>query len=339
MSHTHDHHGHGHHHHHHHHHDHHHDDAGGDHAFWYSRRFIIAAVVVLGLLISACLVLVRPGEAIVVTRFGDPVHVIVSPGLALKLPAPIDTAVPVDLRLRTTSSGLHDVGTRDGLRILVQAYIAWQIPNDPDHVRQFLRAVRNQPSVAAEQLRSFMGSALEITAGSFDLASLVNTDPSKIKLVEFENALQKRIDQQALQVYGITVRQVGLERLTLPNATLSATIERMRAERQTVAAQRSAEGQRLAAQIQSDADRDSRVIVAQAKADVADIEAKGRIAAADIYKKAYAGDPQLYTMLRSLDTLTTVVGPGTSLILRTDSAPFRTLAEGPAAPALGRGSK
>lgn len=243
MTYSHDHHGH----HHHHHHDH--DGDELDHSFWYSRRFIVAAVVVLGLLTSACLVLVTPGEAVVVTRFGDPVRVIVTPGLALKLPAPIDSVVPVDLRLRTTSSGLHDVGTRDGLRILVQAYIAWQIPDDPDHVRQFLRAVRNQPAVAAEQLRSFMGSALEITAGSFDLASLVNTDTSKIRLVQFEAALQRRINQQALQVYGITVRQVGLERLTLPNATLSATIDRMRAERQTVAAQRSAEGQRAAAQI------------------------------------------------------------------------------------------
>jgi membrane protease subunit HflC len=196
-------------------------------------------------------------------------------------------------------------------------------------VRQFLRAVRNQPQVAAEQLRSFMGSALEITAGSFDLASLVNTDTSKIHLPQFEAALQKRVDEQALRVYGITVRQVGLERLTLPNATLTATIDRMQAERQTVAAQRSAEGQRMAAQIQSDADRDSRVVVAQAKADVADIEAKGRIAAADIYKKAYASDPQLYTMLRSLDSLNTVIGPSTTMILRTDSAPFRALSEGP----------
>ena len=32
--------------------------------------------------------------------------------------------VRVDLRLRTTSSGLHDVGIRDGLRILVQVYVA-----------------------------------------------------------------------------------------------------------------------------------------------------------------------------------------------------------------------
>ena len=151
MAHTHD---HDHHHGHAHHHGHHHHAHGGDAdpAFWHSRRFIIAAVVVLALLTSACLVLVSPGEAIVVTRFGDPVRVIATPGLALKLPAPIDNSVPVDLRLRTTSSGLHDVGTRDGLRILVQAYIAWQVPDDPDHVRQFLRAVRNQPAIGAEQL-------------------------------------------------------------------------------------------------------------------------------------------------------------------------------------------
>jgi membrane protease subunit HflC len=317
-------------HHHDHHHGHHHGHAHDhDLSFWYSRRFIIAAVVVLALLVSACLVLVSPGEAIVITRFGNPVRVISAPGLSLKLPAPIDNAVPVDLRLRTTSSGLHDVGTRDGLRILVQAYIAWQVPSDPEHVRQFLRAVRNQPALAAEQLRSFTGSALEITASSFDLANLVNTDPSKIRLDAFEEALRRRIDDQALRVYGITVRQVGLERLTLPTATLTATIERMRAERATVAAQRSAEGARMAAQIQSDADRDSRVLVAQGRADVADIQAKSRIQAAEIYKNAYAADPQLYTMLRSLDTLNSVVGANTTLILRTDAAPFRALVEGP----------
>jgi membrane protease subunit HflC len=327
-----EHHHHGHPHHHHHHHGP--GDSGHEHdqvAFWYSRRFIVTAIVVLALAASACLIINSPGQALVITRFGDPVRVVVEPGLALKLPAPVDNTVVVDLRLRTTSSGLHDVGTRDGLRILVQAYIAWQVPGDAEHVRQFLRAVRNRPALAAEQLRSFTGSALEITASSFDLASLVNTDPSKIRLAAFEDALRKRIDDQALRVYGITVRQVGLERLTLPSATLTATIERMKAERNTVAAQRSAEGQRMAAQIRSDADRDSRVVIAQAKADVAEIAAKSRIEAANIYKTAYASDPSLYVMLRSLDSLGTVIGTNTTLVLRTDAAPFRALVEGPGA--------
>src|ERR1700733_6893043 len=151
----------------HHHHHHHHDDeptvpAGEATPPWRNRRIIAAAVIVLLLALSACLVQINPGEAVVVTRFGNPVRVLTTPGLALKLPSPIDNTVVVDLRMRTTSSGLHDVGTRDGLRVLVQAYMAWQVPDDPDHVRQFLRAVRNDPGIAAEQLRSFMGSALAI---------------------------------------------------------------------------------------------------------------------------------------------------------------------------------
>jgi modulator of FtsH protease HflC len=312
----------------------HHGEHGHEHEhgnatpFRLTPRLAVAVVVVLAVLLSACLVLVSPGQAIVVTRFGNPVRVITTPGLAGKLPAPIDNTVAVDLRLRTTSSGLHDVGTRDGLRILVQAYIAWQIPDDAEHIRQFLRAMRNQPEVAAEQLRSFTGSALEITASSFDLASLVNTEPGQIKLDQFEDALRKRINEQALKVYGITIRQVGLERLTLGSDTLSATIERMKAERETVAAERSAQGQRMADQIRSNADRDSRVLQAQAKMEAADIEAKSRIASAAIYKQAYSTDPQLYTLLRSLESLDAIVGPNTRLILRTDAAPFRVLIDG-----------
>jgi membrane protease subunit HflC len=313
-------------HHHHHHHGHEHQDTR---PFRLNGRILVAAIVVLALLLSASLILVSPGQAIVITRFGNPVRVITAPGLAAKLPAPIDNTVPVDLRLRTTSSGLHDVGTRDGLRILVQAYIAWQIPGDAQHIRQFLRAVRNQPEIAAEQLRSFTGSALEITASSFDLASLVNTEARQIKLDEFEDALRRRINEQALKVYGVTIRQVGLERLTLATETLSATIERMKAERETVAAERAAQGQRVADQIRSNAERDSRVLQAQAKVDAADIEAKSRIAAAGIYKQAYATDPQLYTLLRSLESLDAIVSGNTQLILRTDAAPFRVLVDGP----------
>jgi membrane protease subunit HflC len=211
----------------------------------------------------------------------------------------------------------------------VQAYIAWQIPGDAEHIRQFLRAVRNQPEIAAEQLRSFTGSALEITASSFDLASLVNTEARQIKLDEFEDALRRRINEQALKVYGVTIRQVGLERLTLATETLNATIDRMKAERETVAAERAAQGQRVADQIRSNAERDSRVLQAQAKVDAADIEAKSRIAAASVYKQAYAADPQLYTLLRSLESLDAIVGGNTQLILRTDAAPFRVLVDGP----------
>jgi membrane protease subunit HflC len=321
--------------HHHHHGHHHHDDdtptepVGRWHGMRVALRFVLAGLILAGAALATCAVVVSAGQALVVTRFGDPVRVLRAPGLAWKLPAPIDSTIPVDLRLRTTSSGLQDVGTRDGLRVLVQAYVAWQVPDDADAIRQFLRAARNDPDEAARQLRSLQAAALQIAASNFDFAELVNTDPAKLRLDAFERRLDQQLAAQSLAIYGIAVRQVGIERLSLPAATLAATVERMRAERETVAAQRTAAGLRAAAEIRSDAARDARITVAGAQAQAAQIEAQSREQAAAIFAEAYGRDPQLYTLLRSLDTIGSVVGPNTRIILRTDAAPFRALIDGP----------
>ncbi len=87
---------------------------------------------------------------------------------------------------------------------------------------------------------------------------------------------------------------------------------------------------RQAAAIRADADRDAREVVAQAREQAAHTEADAQQAAARIYAKAYQTDPGLYTTLRSLDALSQVIGRNTSLVLRTDAAPFRILVDGPA---------
>jgi membrane protease subunit HflC len=100
---------------HHHHHDH--GGPSGPASRWrLAVRFLVATLILAGAGLAASAILVSAGQAVVVTEFGDPVRVITEPGLAWKIPAPVETAIPVDLRLRTTSSGLQDVGTRDGMR-------------------------------------------------------------------------------------------------------------------------------------------------------------------------------------------------------------------------------
>jgi membrane protease subunit HflC len=293
-------------------------------------RIGVAGLILVAAICAACIVMVPAGEAGVITRFGNPVRVVTEPGLAWKLPAPFESTILIDLRLRTTSTGLQDVGTRDGLRVLVQSYVAWQVPDDPQRVRQFLRSVRNQPDEAARQLRSFVSAALHITSSNFDLTDLVNVDSTKVRLDAFERQLHDQIAPRMLQVYGVDIRQVGVERMTLPDETLAATVSRMRAERETVAAERTADGLRQAAAIRADADRDAREVVAQAREQAAHTEADAQQAAARIYAKAYQSDPGLYNTLRSLDALNLVIGRNTSLVLRTDAAPFRILVDGPA---------
>src|SRR6201996_6639148 len=174
------------------HHDDDHDDHDHDHDehdYGSLLRIGVAALILAAAIAAACIVMVPAGEAGVITRFGDPVRVVTEPGLAWKLPAPFESTILIDLRLRTTSTGLQDVGTRDGLRVLVQSYVAWQVPNDPQRVRQFLRSVRNQPDEAARQLRSFVSAALHITSSNFDLTQLVNIDSTKVRLDSFEQQL------------------------------------------------------------------------------------------------------------------------------------------------------
>jgi modulator of FtsH protease HflC len=310
----------------------HHDD---DHYHLFEGRFglglrtAFATLILAAAIVAACIVMIPAGEAGVITRFGDPSRVLTKPGLAWKLPVPFETTIPIDLRVRTTSTGVQDVGTQDGLRVLVQAYVAWRVSSDPDRILQFLRSVRNQPDEAARQLRSFVSAALHITASSFGLADLVNVDATKVRLDAFERQLRDQVADRMLQVYGVEISEIGIQQLTLPNETLAATVDRMRAERETVAAERTAEGLRRAAEIRSNADRDGREVVAKAREQAAQIEADAERQAASIYADAYNGDPGLYTTLRSLDTINKVVGRNTSILLRTDAAPFRVLVDGP----------
>jgi len=298
-------------------------------------RVAIASIIVILALVAECIVMVPADEAVVIARFGDPVRVITHPGLAWKLPAPIETTVPIDLRLRTTSTGLQDVGTRDGLRVLAQVYTAWQVSDEPSHILQFLRALRNEPDEAGQQIRSFLGAGMHISASNFNLSDLVNSDQRNVRISSFEDQLKAQVSAKMLQSYGISIRQVGVERLTLPAATLAATVSRMSAERETVAAARTADGLRRAAEIQSDADRDAREVVAKAQQQAAQIQADAEYSAAAIYAKAYRKDPRLYNTLRSLDAASKVIGGNTTVILRTDAAPFRVLSDGAGTAARG----
>ena len=296
------------------------------------RRLGLAAfccAVLLALVLAATAVPVEEGTAVVVTEFGNPVRVIVAAGLAWKLPSPLQSAGVVDLRLHTTSGTVQEVTTRDGLRILVQAFAIWAVRDDPPAVLQFVRGMRNDQAEAARQLGGALDAALQDAAAGFDLADLVNTNPARLRLPAFEARLRAALTDPAQRLEGLVIRQVGVEALSLRDATRLATLSRMRSEQEILAAQRDAEGAREAAQIRAEAARDGRILIADARVQAAQIEAESRRQAAEIQGRAYAADPQLYMLLRSLDTLGLMVGPNTRLVLRTDAAPFNVLVQGP----------
>jgi modulator of FtsH protease HflC len=295
-------------------------------------RLSIAGLLIVIAILAASLAVVPQGTALIVTRFGNPVRVEVAPGLLWRLPAPVERTLAVDLRLHTTATGLHDVGTKDALRIQIAVFAAWRVPAKADAILAHVRSVRGDADEAAGQVRSFLGSALETEASRFTLNELISTDVAQVRLSALEDALLKRLAEQVRTTYGVELVQVGIERLGLPKSTVDATVERMISERQTAAAQRKASGAQLATTIQQEAYRDSRITIAKAEEEASTVVAQARTEAAAIYSKAHAADPELYAFLRGLDSLEQIITNSTRIVLRTDAAPFKSLVDAPAPP-------
>jgi membrane protease subunit HflC len=292
---------------------------------WVAALGLAAGLAWLGL--SA--VDVGAGEAVLVTHFGGPARVLTRPGFYLTWPAPAGEAIAVDTRLRTTLGAAQEVTTKDGRHLVVQAFAAWRVPAEADAVKQFVRSGGRGGAAAGQALQGFLDASVPGALAAFGYDDLLSDGGHTPRLDEVGRRLKAAIGGQARDGFGVTVLQVGIVRLSLPEATLAATEARMRAQREAEAAARTAQAQTEAAQIRAEAARDSRIALAEAQTEAAQIEAASRKEAADIQGKAYSADPDLYLMLRSLDTLSTMVGPSTRLVLRTDAAPFNMLVQGP----------
>jgi membrane protease subunit HflC len=267
------------------------------------------------LLLALCGLTVGPNQAVITTHFGRPARVITTPGFTLTWPAPFGRALLIDTRQQVTQTEFFDITTADGQHRRAQAFAIWRIPPDARAIRLFARATLGPGEGAAQVMKSLLETALASAAATTKANALLSLKPD--------------IAPQAEAAYGIKVEQAGLMQLTLSQAEIAAAEADASARREADAANRLAEARAQAAEIRAEAERDARTTLAEAQIESANIEAAARKQAADIEGKAYNADPDLYQMLRSLDTLSTMVGPSTRLVLRTDAAPFNVLVQGP----------
>lgn len=142
---------------------------------------------------------------------------------------------------------------------------------------------------------------------------------------QIESELLASTAPLAMRSYGVSIDQIRLERLALPEENVAAVFDQMRAERHQYAAQFQAEGQKDASAIRSQADLDAARIRAKGAEETAKIKGEAAAQVTKIYADAHRVDPELYRFTRSLDSLDKLVTGSTSLILRTDSEPFSLL--------------
>jgi membrane protease subunit HflC len=283
-------------------------------------RAAVGTLALVAIGFHATAVVVREGEAVLVTRFGRPLRAATQAGLHWKLPWPIDQAVLLDLRRRVYETGHTEMLTRDKKNVIARTFVVWRI-GDP---LTFTQAI-GLGSGAEAKLDGLLTNAAIGTLGGHDLSALVSTNPDDLQVDRIESELLASTAPVALRNYGVAVEQIHLERIALPEENVTAVFDQMRAERRQFAAKFEAEGNREASRIRSEAELEAARIRAKGTEEEARIRGKSAADVAKIYADAHRINPELYRFTRSLESLDKLVTPNTSLILRTDSEPFSLL--------------
>src|ERR1700676_3956329 len=283
-------------------------------------RAVVGTLALAAIIFSATTVVVKEGQAVLITRFGRPLRAATQAGLHWKLPWPIDAQTSLDMRRRVYETGQTEMLTRDKKNIIARTFVVWRI-GDP---LTFTQAIGNQ-GAAEGKLDGLMTNAAIGTLGGHDLSALVSTNPSDLQVDQIESELLASTAPMALRNYGVAVEQVRLDRLALPAENVTAVFGQMRAERRQFAANFEAEGEREASRIRSEADLEAARIRAKGAEEQARILGQSAAEVARTYADAHKINPDLYRFTRSLDSLDKLVTGNTSLILRTDSEPFSLL--------------
>lgn len=283
-------------------------------------RAVVGSCALAAIAFSATGVVVRQGQAVLITRFGRPLRAATQPGLHWKLPWPVNGARTLDLRRRIYETGQTEMLTRDKKNIIARTFVVWRI-DDP---LVFTQAIGSE-SGAEDKLDGLLTNAAIGTLGGHDLSAFVSTNPADLQMDQIESELLASAAPLAEHSYGVDVEQVRLERLALPAENVSAVFDQMRAERRQYAATYQAEGEQAASKIRSQADLDAARIRAAGTEEEARIRGEAAAAVAKTYADAHSIDPDLYRFTRSLESLAKIVGGNTALVLRTDSEPFSLL--------------
>lgn len=297
--------------------------------FW---RVGLALVLVASLVAYSMTFQVPEGFNAVVTRFGKPMEdrIATSAGLHWKLPYPIEQVHPIDMRRRIFNTPFTATFTRDRKNVILLDYVVWRV----EKPLLFLQSV-GTPEVAEQKLTGMVADKKNFHMGNYDLSALVSTNLGEIKTVEIESLVLRDIQGPALEKFGMHVEQVGIKRIAYPEENMSAVLDQMRAERKSEAGELRAKGEKEAQRIRDEALVQSEEILRQGREEAGKILGRAEKDAAAIYARAHQMDPEFYAFWRSLQAIRKTLGAKTTIIMRNDEGPFKSLFELPQSPQSG----
>ena len=275
--------------------------------------FLITSIVLAAIIVPQTIVIIDETELAVITRFGDPLRTIRTPGLYVKVPI-MDTAVKFDKRLLIFDAPTEGLLTEDKKTLLIDVFARGRI-SDPLLFYQRIGSV----SQAQDRVISIVGSELRREI-ALDLQHEVIQEAREPIMNRVRDAARPAVAEM-----GIDIIDVRIKRADFPESIAGSVYERMKAERQRIADRERAQGAEAELQKKAEVDREAVEILSTAQRDAQIIRGQAEADAIRIFADALERDPELYRFLRPLESYRLFLNSNTTLVLPLDSDLFEFL--------------
>jgi membrane protease subunit HflC len=249
----------------------------------------ITAFAIVGALIGyASLFSVHQTEQALVLRFGEPIRVIMQPGLNTKWPL-VDRVVYIDKRVLDLEAPVQEVIASDQKRLIVDAFVRYRV-YDPLKFYQTVNSIEG----ANSRLSTLIISSLRRVLGESSFIKVVRDERAQLTA-----RMREQVDQETASM-GISVVDLRIRRADLPEQNSQAVYQRMQTERQREAAEFRALGNQRAQEIRARADREVTVLVAEANSKSEQIRGDGDADRNAIFAAAFNRDQDFFTFYRTI---------------------------------------
>ncbi len=275
---------------------------------------IIVVLVLAGALALDAFFIVDERKRAILLRFGD----VKSdeegekPGFHLKFPIS-DQVKYFDARVLTMDTPPQRYYTSEKKPLIVDSFVKWRVQNP----KLYYTATSGEEETANRRLQDRVNEGLRNQIGRREMYEVISGERD-----ELMQELTNELDQAMSERFGITVIDVRVKRIDLPDEVSAAVYDRMNSEREIEAKQYRASGREQALIIEADAERQKIVIEAEAYRDAEQIRGDGDASAAKTYADAYGADREFYEFYRSINAYVTVFEDGQSLLVLDPSSEF-----------------
>ncbi|MEE9342924.1 MAG: protease modulator HflC [Gammaproteobacteria bacterium] len=272
--------------------------------------------LIVVLLLSAALAFfslftVAEWEKAIVFQLGKIKNAELEPGLHFKLPV-FNNVRKFDGRILTLDVEPERFLTAEKKNVIVDSFVMWRIAD----VGRYYTAVQGNEAQARRRLEQIIKDGMRAQFSRRTINEAISGEREEIMI-----ALTKDVNEQAGQI-GMSIVDVRVKRIDLPDEVSGSVYRRMQAERARVAKEFRSEGFEAAERIRADADRQQQIIQAEAYREAEKVRGVGDAIASDTYAKAYSKNGEFYAFTRSLNAYQKTFSKGKDLLVLEPDSEF-----------------